>query len=126
MPCLLLTVDDSKTVRTIVRKAFKGFDCAIFEAGNGCEGLAAVARQRPDLILLDVTMPVMDGMTMLTQLRADPKLQDIPVLMLSTGAGPDIAGLDVRDYLGKPFKEDELIRKVRGIVDLKPRLFHAL
>ena len=57
----LLTVDDSKTVRMIVRKAFKGYDCEILEAGNGVEGLAVASKEMPDLILLDVTMPVMDG-----------------------------------------------------------------
>ena len=64
----ILTVDDSKTVRIIVRKAFKTYDCEITEAGNGVEGLAVAAREMPDLILLDVTMPVMDGVKLGGQL----------------------------------------------------------
>ena len=63
----ILTVDDSKTVRIIVRKTFKSYDCEILEAGNGVEGLALAAKSMPDLILLDVTMPVMDGVEMLTK-----------------------------------------------------------
>ena len=120
----ILTVDDSKTVRIIVRKAFKAFDCEILEAGNGVEGLAIAAKENPDLILLDVTMPVMDGVEMLTKLKSDPALKGIPVMMLTAEGGRDhvlkIAKIGVRDYLVKPFKEDVLIEKAGRIIDLKP------
>lgn len=120
----LLTVDDSKTVRIIVRKAFKGFDCEILEAGNGVEGLAVASKEMPDLILLDVTMPVMDGVEMLTKLKSDPALKGIPVMMLTADGGRDhvlkIAKIGVRDYLVKPFKEEVLIEKAGRIIDLKP------
>ncbi|HEY0967476.1 MAG TPA: response regulator [Opitutaceae bacterium] len=120
----ILTVDDSKTVRIIVRKAFKAFDCEILEAGNGVEGLAVAAKESPDLILLDVTMPVMDGVEMLTKLKADPALKAIPVMMLTAEGGRDhvlkIAKIGVRDYLVKPFKEEVLIEKAGRVIDLKP------
>jgi two-component system cell cycle response regulator len=120
----VLTVDDSKTVRIIVKKAFKPFDCEILEAGNGVEGLAVAAKENPDLILLDVTMPVMDGVEMLTKLKADPALKGIPVMMLTAEGGRDnvlkIAKIGVRDYLVKPFKEEVLIEKCGRVIDLKP------
>jgi two-component system, cell cycle response regulator len=120
----ILTVDDSKTVRIIVRKAFKSYDCEIFEAGNGVEGLALAAKETPDLILLDVTMPVMDGVEMLTKLKADPNLKGIPVMMLTAEGGRDnvlkIAKIGVRDYIVKPFKEDALLEKAGRVIDLKP------
>lgn len=120
----ILTVDDSKTVRIIVRKAFKTYDCEILEAGNGVEGLALAAKAQPDLILLDVTMPVMDGVEMLTKLKADPQLKGIPVMMLTAEGGRDhvlkIAKIGVRDYIVKPFEEDVLIEKAGRIIDLKP------
>src|SRR5580658_212971 len=120
----ILTVDDSKTVRIIVRKAFKSFDCEIFEAANGVEGLAVAAKTMPALILLDVTMPVMDGVEMLTRLKADPQLKGIPVMMLTAEGGRDhvlkIAKIGVRDYIVKPFREDTLIDKAGRIIDLKP------
>ena len=120
----VLTVDDSKTVRIIVRKAFKPYDCEILEAGNGVEGLAVAAKENPDLVLLDVTMPVMDGVEMLTKLKADPALKGIPVIMLTAEGGRDnvlkIAKIGVRDYLVKPFKEDVLIEKCGRVIDLKP------
>ncbi len=121
----ILTVDDSKTVRIIVRKAFKSFDCDILEAGNGVEGLAVAAKDKPDLILLDVTMPVMDGVEMLTKLKSDPKLKGIPVIMLTAEGGRDnvlkIAKIGVRDYLVKPFKEEALVGKASRVIDLKAR-----
>lgn len=120
----VLTVDDSKTVRIIVRKAFKSFDCEILEASNGVEGLAIAAKDMPDLILLDVTMPVMDGVEMLTKLKADPQLRAIPVMMLTAEGGREhvlkIAKIGVRDYIVKPFKEDMLVDKAGRIIDLKP------
>ncbi len=120
----VLTVDDSKTVRIIVKKAFKGFDCEILEAANGVEGLAAAAKENPDLILLDITMPVMDGVEMLTKLKSDPALKGIPVIMLTAEGGRDnvlkIAKIGVRDYIVKPFKEEILVEKAGRIIDLKP------
>jgi len=120
----VLTTDDSKAVRMIVRKAFKNFDVDILEAGNGVEGLAVASKEGPDIILLDVTMPIMDGVEMLTKLKADALLKPIPVVMLTAEAGKDnvmkIAKLGIRDYIVKPFKEEVLIEKVSRIIDLKP------
>ncbi|MFA6290061.1 MAG: response regulator [Opitutaceae bacterium] len=120
----LLSVDDSKTVRIIIKKAFKLYDCEIFEAANGVEGLAIATKETPDIILLDVTMPVMDGVEMLTKLKSDPALKAIPVVMLTAEGGKDnvlkIAKIGVRDYIVKPFKEDLLVQKVGRIIDLKP------
>ncbi len=120
----VLTVDDSKTVRIIVKKAFKSYDCEIIEAANGVEGLAAAAKEQPDVILLDITMPVMDGVEMLTKLKADPATKAIPVVMLTAEGGRDnvlkIAKIGIRDYIVKPFKEDVLIEKIGRIIDLKP------
>lgn len=120
----VLTVDDSKTVRIIVRKAFKTFDCDVLEAQNGVEGLAMAAKETPDIILLDITMPVMDGVEMLTKLKSDPNLKAIPVIMLTAEAGREnvmkIAKIGVRDYIVKPFKEEVLVDKVSRVVDLRP------
>lgn len=120
----ILTVDDSKTVRIIVKKAFKTFDCDVIEAQNGVEGLAMAAKETPDIILLDITMPVMDGVEMITKLKSDPSLKSIPVLMLTAEAGREnvmkIAKIGVRDYIVKPFKEEVLVDKVSRVIDLRP------
>ncbi len=120
----LLTIDDSKAVRMIIKKAFKDFDIEIPEATNGVEGLAAASRESPDIILLDITMPVMDGIEMLTKLKADASLKHIPVIMLTAEAGKEtvlkIAKIGIRDYIVKPFSEDTLVEKVGRVIDLRP------
>ena len=125
MPIKILSVDDSRTIRLIVAKAFRPYDCQICEATNGEEGLAVAAREKPDLVFLDVTMPVMDGVTMLTKLKEDPALKMIPVIMLTAESGRDnvlhIARLGVRDYLVKPFKEEQLIEKAGRVVSLQKK-----
>ena len=125
MALKILSVDDSRTIRLIVGKAFKPYECEMLEASNGEEGLVAAAREKPDLIILDVTMPVMDGVTMLTRLKADEALKGIPVIMLTAESGREnvlqIARLGVRDYLVKPFKEEQLIEKAGRIVSLQKK-----
>ena len=121
----ILTVDDSRTIRLIVGKAFKSFDCEVLEAQNGVEGLAVASKEKPDIIILDITMPIMDGYETLTKLKSDPELKGIPVIMLTAEAGKDnvlrIAKLGVRDYLIKPFKEELVVERVGRIIDLKPK-----
>jgi two-component system cell cycle response regulator len=94
-------------------------------ASNGAEGLEVAAREMPDVILLDVTMPVMDGIECLTKLKADSSLKDIPVIMLTAEAGKEnvlkIAKMGVRDYIVKPFTEAAVLDRVSRIVDLKPK-----
>jgi two-component system cell cycle response regulator len=121
----ILTVDDSKTVRMIVKRAFRGFACEVLEAGDGVEGMTVAQRERPDIILLDVTMPVMDGVEMLTRLKANPELRSTPVVMLTAESGREhvlrIAKLGVRDYVIKPFKEEMIVERVGRMVDLKAK-----
>ena len=120
----ILTVDDSRTVRIIVRKAFRPFDCTIVEASNGSEGLTVAANENPALILLDVTMPGMDGIQMLEQLKSLPALAPIPVIMLTAeGSAEQIQRAlqgGARDYIAKPFKEEALIESVRKVLALSP------
>ncbi|MFZ2641258.1 MAG: response regulator [Verrucomicrobiia bacterium] len=125
MATKILTVDDSKTIRLIVIRAFKEFDCVIFEASNGVEGLAAASREKPDVIILDYTMPMMDGGEMLAKLKSNPDLKSIPVVMLTAEAGREtvfkLAKLGVRDYCVKPFREEVVVEKVSRIVNLRPK-----
>jgi two-component system, cell cycle response regulator len=122
MPTKILSVDDSKTIRMIVKRTFSPYDATVFEGCNGEEGLAVAAAEKPDIIVLDITMPVMDGVTMLTKLKESPELKNIPVIMLTAESGREnvayIAKLGVRDYLVKPFKDEQLIEKVARVVTL--------
>ena len=122
MALKVLTVDDSKTIRMIVKKAFKPYDCIISEAENGVEGLAAAGKEKPDLIILDITMPVMNGIEMLDRLKGEADLKDIPVIMLTAESGKDnvmqIVQKGVKDYMVKPFKGEDLIERVKKFVTL--------
>lgn len=125
MPTKVLSVDDSRTIRLIIGRALRPYDCVLFEACNGEEGLAAAGREKPDLILLDVTMPVMDGVTMLTKLKENPELKSIPVIMLTAESGQEnilhISKLGVWDYMVKPFKEADLVEKAGHVIPLKKK-----
>ena len=129
MPAKILSVDDSKTIRMIVKRTFAPYEATVLEAGNGEEGLATAAAEKPDLIILDITMPVMDGVTMLGKLKEDPELKGIPVIMLTAESGREnvtfIAKLGVRDYLVKPFKDEQLVEKVSRVVTLTPKAVAA-
>jgi CheY-like chemotaxis protein len=125
MALKVLTVDDSKTIRMIVKKAFQSYDCKVFEGENGVEGLAIASKERPDLIVLDITMPVMNGAEMLAKMKTEPDLKDIPVIMLTAEAGKDnvmkIVQMGVRDYMVKPFKGEQLIERVLKIMPLNEK-----
>ncbi|MGD8702786.1 MAG: response regulator [Desulfosarcina sp.] len=119
----ILTVDDSKTIRMIVKKAFKPYNCELFEGENGVEGLAIAAKEMPDLIILDITMPVMTGIEMLGKLKAENDLKDIPVIMLTAESGKEnvmqIVKMGVKDYIVKPFKGEQLIERAKNILKLR-------
>lgn len=117
----ILIVDDSKTVRLIVRQAFKSYDCEISQASTGVEGWTAAQQVLPDLILLDVTMPVMNGPELLLKLKAHPTLAAIPIIMLIVERdSPAVIQPGVHDHLRKPFQPDALLDKCRRIINLRP------
>ena len=116
----VLTIEDQPDIRRLIRMTleFKGFE--VLEAGDGLSGLALARQARPDLILLDVMMPGMDGLTVGKTLAEDPELRRIPVVMLSAlgSAADKSAGMasGVRDYLVKPFSPWELLEKVGQLI----------
>ena len=119
----ILTVDDAKAVRDLVEKTLSSFDCNVTSATNGYNAFFAIESTRPDLILLDISMPVMGGVETLQRLKAAPELRDIPVIMLTSRAdhtvAPLLAGMGAKDSLIKPFNEIALLEKIRSIVQLK-------
>jgi len=123
MTLKVLTVDDSKTIRMIVKKAFKAFECDLFEAENGHQGLEVARKEKPDLIVLDITMPVMNGTEMLDKLKKDPDLKNTHVIMLTAESGKEnvleIVKMGVTDYMVKPFKGEQLIERVTKILTLE-------
>jgi len=121
----ILSVDDSGLIRKAVARAFAKFETIIIQAENGEIGLQQAREHRPDLIVLDVNMPVMDGLEMLRQLRADPALKPTKVIMLTANSNPEtvssVARLGVREYVIKPFEEGDLVAKAGRLIGLIPK-----
>ncbi len=118
----VLTIDDSKTVRTVISKHLAPFSVSVLEAENGEDGVACARKGLPDLILLDYNMPVMDGYHTLVELRMDPALKSIPVVMVTTETSKEtvvkLLKLGLNDYIAKPFTRETLLRKINSILHL--------
>ena len=113
---LILAVDDSVTVRKVVALTLERKGYRVLTANDGMEALAMLNEHRPDLILLDITMPRMDGYQVCKVIKQNPYTKGIPVLMLSGNDGffdkmkGKLAG--ATDYLTKPFKEEALLKSL--------------
>src|SRR5688572_12290884 len=122
---VILTIDDAKAVRLLVEKALSSFDCEVNEASNGFNGLFAMEKTRPDLILLDVSMPVMNGIDMLERVKSAPEVAGIPIIMMTSRSDhaymAEIMALGAKDTLMKPFSEAGLLQKVGSVVKLVPK-----
>jgi CheY-like chemotaxis protein len=117
VPGTVLVVEDSDPVREIVSRVLRREGYEVVGAANGAEALAYMKRAVPDLVLLDVMMPEMDGIAMLAKLRQDPAYRDLPVILvtaLSDEARMARArDLGVREYLVKSrFSYEELLDRV--------------
>lgn len=118
----IITIDDERPIRSLIRHTLRQDDYEILEAGDGSEGLSIIRRERPDLIVLDFVMPVMNGAETLRAIRSDPQISHIPVLLL-TGVkdSEKLAPLlqDERsDFLDKPFLVETLKARVRRMLYL--------
>lgn len=117
-PARILIVDDEPAVREALRRslAFEGYTTEL--AVDGLDAVEKVAAQRPDLIVLDVLMPRMDGLTAARRMRASGVT--VPILMLTARdtVGDRVTGLDAGadDYLVKPFELDELLARIRALL----------
>jgi len=122
---LILLVDDSKATRAIVAKMLGGYDCEILEAANGALGLEAARQGQPDLIVLDMTMPVMNGVEALRELQADEVLRKIPVIMLTANSNPEemdqMKALGATDYITKTQKPRIILERAIALIGLQAK-----
>ena len=118
---VVLVVDDSPTVRKIVQITLQRESIRVVTAGDGLSALAAVADTQPDLILLDIVLPRMDGYNICHLVRNNPDYRDLPIIMLSGKDGifdkmrGRLAGST--EYITKPFDSSELVQSVRRYLD---------
>ena len=116
----VLVVDDEEDFQNILRQVLEPAGFSVSCAGDGVRGLEAMRREKPDLMILDVNMPELDGYAVCREARADPEFLDLPILMLTIRRqdAEITKGLELGadDYLSKPFKPDELLARVRSLL----------
>jgi DNA-binding response OmpR family regulator len=114
----VLVVDDDRTVSDVVRRYLERAGFQVTQAGDGAAALAEVARDQPDLVVLDLMLPQIDGLEVCRRLRADP--HGVPIVMLTAlGEEADrVLGLQVGadDYVTKPFSPRELVLRVQSVL----------
>jgi CheY-like chemotaxis protein len=117
---ILLVADDNRLSRELVRDILECEDCRIVEAGNGREALELMGETAPDLVLLDMEMPVMDGFAALAAIRADARFRATPVVAVTAKAMAwerervERAGFDA--YITKPVNSSELRKRVQALL----------
>jgi len=113
----VLIVDDEPLNVDYLEQALEDSNYQIITATNGQEALDKIHSEQPDLVLLDLMMPILDGFAVLSQVKADPMLRDIPVIIISSehDSKSVVQGIKqgAEDYLTKPVKADLLVKKVK-------------
>jgi len=117
----ILIVDDEPDLVQTLQDRLEMNGYSIVAAGNGKEGLEKAAQEKPDIILLDVIMPIMDGLEMLEALRKHPEVKNCAVIMLTARSQrQDIVRAKtcgIEDYIVKPFDLSELIEKIENVLE---------
>jgi two-component system chemotaxis response regulator CheY len=120
MSAAILTVDDSASLRQAIKIALSGEGYSVTEAADGAEGLAKAEASPFALIITDLNMPVMDGLTMIRQLRSRPGHAGVPILFLTTESDASIKAqakeAGATGWLTKPFNADQLIAVVKKVL----------
>jgi CheY-like chemotaxis protein len=115
-PPLVLVVDDDPDILEAICEILAGEGYRVARARHGVEALAAMDRERPALVLLDLMMPVMDGLAFSEALRGRERDRDVPIVIISAEGNPQkAAGIGARAYLSKPFDIEALLAEVAGI-----------
>jgi two-component system cell cycle response regulator DivK len=117
----ILVVEDQEDNRRIVRDLLAANDYLMTEAENGEEALAAVQKERPDLILMDIQLPVMDGYEATRRLKADPASSAIPIIAVTSyalsGDEEKARAAGCNDFVPKPYSPRQLLAKIRQYLD---------
>ncbi|MGZ7455908.1 Hpt domain-containing protein [Pseudomonas sp. Ma2-10] len=115
-PLLVLVVDDSVTVRKVTSRLLERHGMNVLTAKDGVDAMLLLEEHMPDLMLLDIEMPRMDGFEVATQVRTDERLQHLPIIMITSRTGQKhrdrAMAIGVNDYLGKPYQESVLLESI--------------
>ena len=120
---LVMVVDDSITMRKVTGRVLERHSFEVATAKDGIDALERMADVIPDLMLLDIEMPRMDGYELATAMKADPRMRNVPIIMITSRTGEKhrqrAMDLGVERYLGKPYQEVELMRNVFELLKLE-------
>ena len=115
-----LVVDDSITVRRVTQRLLERNGMRVMTAKDGVDAMSLLQDHIPDVILLDIEMPRMDGYEVAAHVRSDPRLTDVPIIMITSRVGDKHRAraieLGVDDYLGKPYQESQLLDAIEPLV----------
>ncbi len=118
---LVMVVDDSITMRKVSSRVLERNNFEVLTAKDGIDALERMVDRVPDLMLLDIEMPRMDGYELATTMKADPRLANVPIIMITSRTGDKhrqrAMDIGVDRYLGKPYQENELMRNVFSLLD---------
>jgi chemosensory pili system protein ChpA (sensor histidine kinase/response regulator) len=121
---LVMVVDDSVTMRKVTGRVLERHNYEVLTAKDGVDALERMEERVPDLMLLDIEMPRMDGYELAAEMRADPRLRNVPIIMITSRTGEKhrerAFQLGVQRYLGKPYQEPELMRNVFELLGTGP------
>src|SRR5215210_126111 len=124
----ILVADDEPINRTLIQRRLERAGYYVLAAENGREAVEAAMRSLPDLIILDVMMPLMDGLTACRLIKENEATRDIPVIFLSARDETDVKvsglALGANDYISKPFKAEELLARVEVAMRMKRERDH--
>lgn len=119
---LVMVVDDSLTMRKVTGRVLERHNFEVAVARDGVEALEQLEERVPDLMLLDIEMPRMDGYELATAMRADPRFKDVPIVMITSRSGDKhrqrAFEIGVQRYLGKPYQELDLMRNVYDLLGI--------
>ncbi len=117
----VMVVDDSITVRKVTQRLLQRHDYEVITAKDGVDAIAMLHESIPDVMLLDVEMPRMDGFELATHMRDDEVFQNIPIIMITSRTGEKhrdrALKIGVNEYMGKPYQEHDLIRNIKNLTD---------
>ena len=116
-----MVVDDSITVRRVTQRLLERNGMRVLTARDGMDAVALLQDNVPDVILLDIEMPRMDGYEVAAHVRNDPRLKEVPIIMVTSRVGEKHRAraieLGVDDYLGKPYQEAQLLDAITPLVE---------
>lgn len=120
---LAMVVDDSITVRRVMERFLERNGLRVVTAKDGLDGISVLRDRRPDIILLDIEMPRMDGYEFATHVRNDERIADVPIIMITSRVGDKHRAraieIGVNDYLGKPYQESQLLEAMSRLLDAR-------